>query len=422
MVRKWMVVKEPHKTKIIDRSPSKLRPLFKELKEIIEIPSCPGFEQGISAVLAEKFRPLCDRVYVDHMGNVYGVREGEKDGPVIYCPAHIDSTSYIIESIEPSGYIRFSQMGLEPPYLPYVQRMQIITPKGRIIGVVGSQAGHSHFYYGGAEGKFYPKERTTIPMMDEMFVDIGADTREEALKMGVTPGQQMVYDRDLQWLGDGSTGCVTCKAFDDKVGVQALIETLKQLKGKKLYSTIYMVGTVQEEIGLRGAHASAGLVDPDICIGVDGTIAEAGPMTDSGIGVGRSPNITFSEVPSTLGKGVWISINDIIWGIAAGLVGNQKMNDFAIKIAEKRGIKYEIEGNMPYITSDPAAAQYIAPSITLKIPIRYTHGPVEVCSLYDVVETSKLLTAFIEEIKGIDLSYIDIPEGKAKHIRRRERP
>jgi len=426
MAAKWGICEDPRGIdKRVTNAPKDLVPLFERLKRIIEIPSAPGFEQGIARQLVEEFKPLCDDVHVDYMGNVYGIRKGDPKGPVIYCPAHSDSTSFIVEHIEKDGYVRFCQQGLIPPFLPYGERMLIITPNGPVTGVNGSQAGHSHFNYGGAEGKYYPEELIKTPMMDEQFIDVGAGSREIALAMGIRPGQQMVYDRDLQWLGDGSTGAVTCRGFDDKVGCQSLIEALTQIKGKSIYPTVVMVGVVQEEIGLRGAMNAGNLLDADMVIGVDGTISEAGPQTGQGFGVGRSPNLTLSECATSMGAGVYISVNDLIWAIFAGLVGNHRVNAKLIDVCEKRGIKYEVEGTMPYICSDAANTQYTGkggtPSVTLKIPVRYTHGPVEVCSLYDVVETGKCLAGFIEELdSSFDLAYIDLPEADSGPTKRRE--
>jgi len=423
---KWQISEDPRGIdKRVVKPPEELIPIFERLKRIIEIPSAPGYEQGIARELVEIFKPLCDEVHVDHMGNVYGVRKGSPDGPVIYCPAHSDSTSFIVQHIEPEGYIRFLQQGLIPPFLAYGQRMLIITPDGPVTGVNGPQAGHSHFSYAGAEGKYYPSELVKTPMINDQFIDVGARSREEALAMGIRPGQQMVYDRDLQWLGDGSTGCVTCRGFDDKVGCQALIEALMQIKGKKIYPTVVMVGAVQEEVGLRGATNAGSLLDADMAVGVDGTISEAGPQTDNGFGAGTSPNITMSETATSMGNGVYISVNDIVWSAIAGLVGNQRIIAKLVDVCEKQKIKYEVESTMPYITSDPAAAQYSGkggtPAVTLKIPVRYTHGPVECCSLWDTIAAGKCLAGFIEEIdSSFDLAYIDIPEADHGSRKRRE--
>lgn len=425
-MKKWEICEDPRNVSSrFVKPPKELIAIFERLKKIIEIPSAPGYEQGIVRELVEIFKPLCDEVHVDYMGNVYGIRKGDPDGPIIYCPAHTDSTSFIVEHIEPDGYVRFLQQGLIPPFLPYGERMLIITPDGPVTGVNGTQAGHSHFYFGGAEGKYYPDELIKTPMMDEQFIDVGAKSREEALAMGIRPGQQMVYDRDLQWLGDGSTGCVTCRGFDDKVGCQALIEALIQIRDKKIYPTIVMVGACQEEVGLRGASNSGSLIDPDMCIGVDGTISEAGPQTNKGFGVGISPNLTMSETATSMGNGVYISVNDVLWGSISGLVGNQRIISKLVDVCENGGIKYEIEGTIPYITSDPAAAQYSGkggtPSVTLKIPVRYTHGPVECCSLWDVISTGRCLASFIDSLdSAFDLAYLDISEADHGPTKRRE--
>ncbi|MDR0653758.1 MAG: hypothetical protein LBG12_10710 [Synergistaceae bacterium] len=416
--RPWKILQDPRN--ISNRAvapPTDLIPLYNTLKRIVEIPSAPGFEQGIDRELVEIFKPLCDEVNVDYIGNVYGKKKGNPDGPVIICPAHIDSVSFIVESIEPSGYLRFANLGLIPPYLSYGQRMLIITPKGPVTGCVGTQPGHSHFNYGGAEGKYYPPELIKIPAIDDQFIDVGASCVQDVYDMGIAPGQQIVYDRDLQWLGDGSTGMVTCRGLDDKVGVLVLIESLRLLQGKNIYPTVYMVGASQEEIGSRGASIAGNYLDADLCIGVDGSISEAGPQTDGGTGIGTSPNITRSEIPATIGRGVYISINDIEYSSLGGVMGNPAINQRMIELCEERGIIYQLEANMPYITTDAAMVQYTGyggtPSVCLKMPMRYTHGPVETGSLFDAQQAALLLSAFLESMTkdNFSLQFVDIPEA-----------
>ncbi|NLF79629.1 MAG: M20/M25/M40 family metallo-hydrolase [Clostridia bacterium] len=413
----WRMIEDPRKMQPAPKFPPELQSVFATLKRMTDVPSTPGFEQGIAKELVQLFKPLCDSVHVDHTGNVYGKRRGAPDGPIIYCPAHSDSVGFIVEHIEPDGYIRFYNMGMIPPFLSYGQRMRIITHQGAVYGVNASQPGHSHFNFGGVEGKYYPEELIITPNMNDQFIDVGAKTRDEALAMGIRPGQQIVYDTDLQWLGDGSTGMITCRGLDDKIGLLALVEALKILQGKDIYPTVYMVGATQEEIGLRGAGNAGILLDADLCVGVDGTISEQGPQTNNGDGVGTSPNCTLAEVCTSVGNGVYISVSDLAWGGGmAGLVGNQRINERLIKVAQAQGIKYAVEGNMQYVTSDPAAVQHTGaggtPSVTLKVPTRYTHSSIEVCNLYDAVETAKLLAAFIETLDDqFNLAFVDIPEA-----------
>lgn len=404
-------------TKRLTNPPAEIEAVFERLKRIIRIPSTPGYEQGIARELVEIFKPLCDEVHVDYMGNVYGKRKGIGEGPIIFCPAHIDSPGFIVTHIEPDGYIRFTPQGVIPPYLAYGQRMLIITPKGSLTGINGTLAGHTREKYG-------PDELVKTPMIEEQFIDVGAKSREEAVSLGIRPGQQVVYDRDLQWLGDGSSGMVTCSGLDDKLGCQVLIEALRMLESKKIFPTVYMVGTVQEEIGCRGASIASNRLDADMCVGVDGTISEAGPQKNHGLGVGRSPNLTLSEANASVGNGVYISVNDIYVPVG-GLVGNQRIVEKLIAVARNRRIKYSIEGSMPNIISDAATAQFCGiggtPAVTLKFPVRYTHGAGEVCSLFDIVDAAKLLAGFIEEMDTtFDLSFLDIPEADKGPKKRRK--
>jgi endoglucanase len=427
-VPKWTYNANPRDARPVLNPPSELVELFDEYRLLVEIPSAPGFEHGVAIHLAEVFARHCDEVRVDHMGNVFGIRRGSAGGPVFLCLAHTDSTSFITQYIEATGYVRFANQGLIPPYLAYGQRVEILTAEGRITGVVGTKPGHSTFSYAGGEGYYWPhvgpEGGMGVPMYDDMFVDVGARSRDEAEAMGLRPGQQMVYERDLRWLGDGRNGLVTCRGNDDKCGVQAMVEAMKLLHGKELHPTVYFVGAVQEEVGLRGALNAATLVNPDLCIGVDGDIAESGPASDLGLGVPRNPQMGRAETAHVPGAGVYISVNDILWSAVAGLVGNFRVNERLIELAEKHGIPHEVEGNCRYITSDPAAAQFAGaggtPAVTLKVPVRYTHGPVEVCSLWDVLAAGRLLAAFVEEAEGLDMAFVDLAEADRGLVKRRD--
>jgi endoglucanase len=214
----------------------------------------------------------------------------------------------------------------------------------------------------------------------------------------------------LAWLGDASTGLVTGRSLDDKVGCLVIIETLKRLKkqGGKLPSTLIFVAAVQEEVGLRGARQAGNRIKPDICIGIDATISQAG----MGNGMAPMPATAFSEAANALRKGPGLSVSDQSFRTGAGLMGHPKLIGFLKETAEKNQIAYQIEGSMPNITSDAAAVQFVGsgvPSITVKVPSRYTHGPVEVCSLWDIQATIDLLVHALPLIgPNFDLSFTDL--------------
>ncbi len=217
--------------------------------------------------------------------------------------------------------------------------------------------------------------------------------------MGIEPGQQVTWDRELAWLGDGSAGLVTGRSLDDKTGCLVLLEAMRTVRqsGGRPHATLVFVGAVQEEVGLRGATQAANRVRPDLCIGVDCTVSQAG----FGSGLGVHPSTTFSEAANSLGKGPGLSVMDRGASVPYGLFGHPALIALCRATAKRAGIPYQIEGSMPIITSDAAAVQFAGsgvPSLTIKIPSRYTHGPIEVCSLHDVAASADLLAAALTAI------------------------
>lgn len=366
--------------------------LFERLKALAAIPATSGFEQGIARRLADEMRPLADRVEIDAFGNVYGTLDGAPTGPKVMVPAHSDSVGMIVSHIEDNGYLRFDVVGSVPPNLAYAQRVVICTPQGPRTGVVGSKPGHIAFRQDRELG-------TVVPSVDALFIDVGASSKRDAQRMGIEPGRQIVWDRDLAWLGEPSTGLVTGRSLDDKVGCLAMLEVMRALRaaGTPLHATAIFVACVHEEVGLRGAAQAAGRIRPDLCIGIDATVSQAG----FGSGIGAHPSTTYSEAANRLGAGPALSVMDRGASVPYGLFGHPALIALCRQAAEREKIPYQIEGSMPIITSDAAAVQFAGtgvPSLTIKIPSRYTHGPVEVCSLKDIAATADLVAAALQVI------------------------
>ena len=369
----------------------RLQELFERLKTLVAIPATSGFEQGIAKRMMEEMGPHADRVEVDAFGNVYGYVDGAAGGPRVMIPAHSDSVGMIVSHIEENGYVRFDAIGSVPANLIYAQRVLIPTRQGPRVGVVGSKPGHIAFRDANIA--------TTVPLVDEMFIDVGASSRAEAQRLGIEPGQQVTWDRELAWLGDPSTGLVTGRSLDDKVGCLTMLEAMRSIRqsGKPIYATAVFVAAVQEEVGLRGAIQAANRLGPDLCIGIDATVSQAG----FGEGIGIHPSAAFSEAANALGAGPGISVMDRAAPFPAGLFGHPALIALCRQAAEREGIPYQIEGSMPIITSDAAGVQFAGsgvPSLTLKVPSRYTHGPIEVCSLKDIAATADLLSAALRSI------------------------
>jgi endoglucanase len=384
---------------------SDITALFETMKGLTEVPSTSGFEQAVVKKLHREFKPFADRIEIDYFGNLYAYLTGASEAFQIMLPAHSDSVGMITSWIEESGYIRFDSIGSVPPNLIYAQRVLVMTPKGPRIGVVASKPGH--LAYNTPRG-------TSVPETDTLFIDVGASSRVEATAMGIAPGQQVTFDRDLTWLGDESTGLVTGRSLDDKVGCLVLIEVLKRIKAteRKPAATLVFVAAVQEEVGLRGARQAGERLKPNICIGIDATISQAGDAS----GLTPMPSTTFSEAAGSLKSGPGLSVSDQSFRTGAGLFGHPRLVEFLGEVAQKNKIPYQIEGSMPNITSDAAAVQFAGegvPSITVKIPSRYTHGPIEVASMHDIQATIDLLSKALPTIgPDFDLRFVDLEEDE----------
>lgn len=386
---------------------AELQRLFDELKALTDLPGTASFEQPVVRFLRERLGGLADEVEVDAIGNVYGLMRGSEGGCKVIAPAHSDAVGFIVRHVEDNGLLRLMNLGRVPPYLLYGQRVRVYGEQGMVYGVAGTKPGHILFYAGGAEQRDYPPHRLQAPNYDDIFVDVGAESAEEALEMGIRPGLEAIYDRDLQWLGDGRHGLVTSRALDDRVGCLALLESMRQFKagGERPKADVYFTFCSQEELGLRGAQVAGGYVQPDVCIGVDGTISASG----SGYGADKTPNTSRAEAPTVLGGGVGLSYGDQS-APGRGLLGNAKLNALLRDLAQRHAIPHQLEGHATYITSDAAAIQYAkrggCPSVTLKVPMRYTHGPVESCSLRDIASTARLLTEALRVVgKDTDFSF-----------------
>lgn len=349
---------------------SQYRDVFELLKRLAEIPGPSGREDDVRSVVVEELKPYVDKLWIDTWGNVIGVKKGSGEGKVMIA-AHMDEIGLFVSHIEDDGFLRVIPIGGIPERALLYQRVVLRTRDGKLLrGVVGLKPPHVA----------KPEELQKVPELRELFVDIGASSREEAEKLGVRVGDVLVFDREVVELAGNR---VTGKAFDDRVGVVAMIKAAQMVE--KTSVDIYFVATVQEEVGLKGARTSAFAISPDAAIAVDVTIAS------------DVPGIAKSEWFTRLGKGPAIKVAD--GRSASGLIAHPKIYDFLVSLAEKHKIPYQVEV-IPGGTTDASAIALNkegVPAGTISIPARYIHSPVEVVDLSDIYNTALLIKYFAEE-------------------------
>ncbi len=323
-----------------------------------------GYEDEIREIIKAELEDFVDEIKVDKLGNIVCVKNGNEFKQMI--AAHMDEIGFMVKFIEDSGFLRVTPIGGWFSQTALNQRVVLHTKKGKIFGVIGSKPPHF----------MKEEERKKVIEIRDMFVDIGANSKEEVKEMGVEIGTPVTIDRECVKIGDKITG----KAFDNRVGVAAMIEALKRTKSD---ATIFAVGTVQEEVGLKGARVSAFEIEPDVALAID-----VAPSTDY-------PGAENVKIDVKIGKGPVITVAD---ASGRGLIAHKKVLEWLIKTAEENKIEYQLEVGEGG-TTDATAIHLTKsgiPTGVISIPARYIHTPVEVVSLQDAVRTAELIAKALE--------------------------
>lgn len=333
------------------------------LKELLEAPSPSGFEQPAAQVWRSYLKDRVDKIYSDVHGNTFAVLN--PDAPFKFMLAgHVDEIGLMITHIDDKGYLYTAQIGGMDPALLIGQRVKILHEKGPVFGVVGRKAIH----------QMTPDERKKNVEMDNIWIDIGAKNKKDALKR-VDIGDLIIIDVEYRTLnGD----LVVSRATDDKAGACVVAETMKELSKRKLNICVVGVATVQEEVGLRGAITSSYSVHPDAGIAVDVGFASDHPDTNPK----KTGEVKLGDGP-ILHRGP--NINPI-------------MARDLFKLAKSKKIPYQVTAEPRGSGTDANAMQLSrggAATALLSIPNRYMHTPVEVISLKDMDNAVKLLVEFL---------------------------
>src|SRR5882672_239014 len=226
------------------------------LAELLHARSPSGYEGEAQAVFDRQVRPAADTYANDALGNRLATLNPSGD-PVLMLAGHMDELGLIITYVNANGFIYFDTIGGHDLSVISGRRVMIQTADGPVKGVTGKRAIHL----------MDEDDRKKVPKKHEIWIDIGARTKKEALAR-VAIGDVATYDHELDLI-HGSVG--TARAFDNKVGAYIVGETLIRLarEKKKLAARVVSVATSQEEIGVRGATTSAFAVDPHIALAVD---------------------------------------------------------------------------------------------------------------------------------------------------------
>ncbi len=336
------------------------------LEKFSKLKGVSGYEEEVRKEFIKEMEKYCGSVEVDKLGNVIAKR-GEGD-PKVLIVSHMDEIGFVVKKIDKNGYVYFAKIGgIYDGILPG-KKVILYNESGEFEGVIGIKPPHL----------MKDEERKKLLSYEELFIDLGFSSEEEARKNGIKVGDPIVFYPEYFTMANN----IVCgKAMDDRAGIVCLIQLAKSLKD--FDGTIYFVGTVQEEVGLKGARTVAFRLKPDLAIAIDVTIA------------GPSPGMRERDYNVELNKGPAITILE---ASGRGLIADKIINEWLERNAKENGIPYQKEVLERGATD--AAEIYITgegiPSTALSIPAKFIHTPSEVVSIKDMENLVKLLKVSLE--------------------------
>jgi len=338
------------------------------LSRICEAPGAPGYEKMIRELVIKELKGLADDVRTDNIGNVIALKKGRSSKKKCIAAAHMDEIGFIVTHIDDKGFVRFNPVGGFDPKTLTAQRV-IIHGRKDIFGVMGSKPIHI----------MSAEERTKNAKIADYFIDTGMSAK--ALEKLVAVGDFITRYSPLMELGD----CINAKSLDNRASVFLLIETLRDLKKRRAKPAydFYAVFTVQEEVGLRGAQASAIQIQADFSFGLDTTIAY------------DIPGSTPQERCTALGLGAAIKLMD------SSVICDYRMIEFMKSTAKKHQIKWQPEILAAGGTDTASLQRMVAGgSITgaISIPTRHIHQSIESCHKNDLEDCIQLLSACLRDL------------------------
>ncbi|MFT5906058.1 MAG: putative aminopeptidase FrvX [Cryomorphaceae bacterium] len=344
------------------------------LKELTDAHSVPGYEDEVRAIFADELENVGGSLGADRQGSVYFERGlGENCGPRVMIAGHMDEVGFRVQHIRPDGYLKFVPVGGWWPHTLLAQRVEVLTKSGdKILGVISSTPPH-----------FLSEEkRNKVMSLGELFIDIGASNATEVRdEFGICLGDPIAPATSFTAMA--KEGYYMAKAFDNRVGMACAIQAAQILVREEGHpNTLISAGTVQEEVGLRGARSLANKVKPDVAI-----ILEGPPADDT-------PGFNPSESQGKIGGGVQIRLHD------PSAIMNPRLVDLAIETAQKEGIPHQVTVRSSGGTDAGgfSMSNEGVPCVVLGVPSRYIHSHNAIINIEDYLCMVRLSVALVKRL------------------------
>lgn len=347
------------------------------LYEYLKASSPTGFETAGQQIWLDYLRPYTDDYFTDQYGTAVAVVNPSAPYKVVI-EAHADEISWFVNYISPEGYIYVRRNGGSDPFIAPSKRVNIYTADGIVKGIFGWPAIHVR-----------ESDKEPVPSIKNIFIDLGASSKAEVEKMGVHVGCVVTFEDEPF---DLNKDYLVGRALDNRVGGFMIAEVARKLrqKGKELPYALYIVNSVQEEIGLRGAEMIARRIQPDVALITDVTHDTQSPMYDKklqgDLRCGAGPVLTYGPAVQN--------------NLLQHLIRTAKKHD----IPFQRASVYRSTGTD---TDSFAYAWTGTPSALISLPLKYMHTTVEMVHYQDIKNIIRLMYKSLLELEpGYDFRYI----------------
>lgn len=334
------------------------------IKELTNICGVSGDEGEVREFLKEKIAPYADEITVDTIGNLIALKKGSNEKRIMLA-AHMDEVGFIVSGINDKGYLEFKPVGGIDTRVMLSKK--VVIGKNKIPGVIGIKAIHLQ----------EKSERESVPKKKDLYIDIGAENKEEAEKF-VSMGDYVAFDTEFEMLGEKT---FKAKAIDDRAGCAILVELMKQ---PVKYDT-YFCFTTQEEVGLRGATVCAHRVNPDACMVLESTTC------NDVYGCGEKDYVT------NVGGGAAITFMD------GRHIADRELFRWLYDAAKAEKIPVQLK--RATAGGNDAGKIHLArggvKTISVSVPTRYLHSPCSIASLDDIDSAKQIAELFLTRINEV---------------------
>lgn len=335
------------------------------------IPGISGHEKHVAKALKSYYEPYADEIIYDGLGSIFAVKKSKAEKPFkVMLAGHMDEIGFIVQSITKNGMLKIHPIGGWNPQVLLAHQVHVYPSDDldkRVTGVIASVPPHL----------LTPEMRGKVTTIDQMLVDVGVESKEEALALGILPGDMVVVAGTFEVLANENR--LVAKSWDNRYGCIMGVELLRALKDVELPYDLYIGATVQEEVGVRGAQTAGNMISPDLAIVLDASPANDATGDDQAFG--------------QLGQGGLIRIVD------SNMIPNQAFIAHAKETFTALNLKYQYY--LSYGGTDAGSIHKVGsgvPTLTACLPARYIHTSHTIIDRRDYQAVFSMLQKMLTEM------------------------